>query len=226
MAETPRLAHLVVLVFLASLAGLAVAAAAGLYAGLRRSRPIAFLSALLAAVIALSYGSLLFGASLLTPNRTLAAGQWKYFCEADCHIAYGIESAQLTASLGPELKPLPANGRFAVVRLKTWFDPSTTSRSRGNGPLTPSAREVVLVDDRGRRWAPSARASALLDPGTPLSEPLRPGESYSTTLVFDVPPEAGGLRLLIFDADPISKILIDSENSPLHGKIYLALPLQ
>jgi hypothetical protein len=59
-------------------------------------------------------------------------------------------------------------------------------------------------------------------PGTsaPLNTPL-PGESYWTTFVFDVPADARNPRLLISDVDLVTR-LVDHENRPLHGKIYLA----
>lgn len=126
--------------------------------------------------------------------------------------------------LGPETKLITARGRFIVVRLKTWFDENSIAPSRGNFPLTPDSRTVKLIDDRRRQYLPAREASAVL-PGTsaPLNTPLRPGESYFTTFVFDVPADARNPRLLISDVDRVSRLLVDHENSPLHGKIYLAL---
>jgi hypothetical protein len=58
-----------------------------------------------------------------------------------------------------------------------------------------------------------------------IAQPLRPGESYLTSFVFDVARDATDLRLLITDDDPIAIVTIDHENSPFHGKIYLGLSL-
>ncbi len=58
---------------------------------------------------------------------------------------------------------------------------------------------------------------------TTLSQPLRPGESYTKDLVFDVPKDVSGLRLLISEDDPESRLIIGHENSLLHKKIYLGL---
>ena len=63
----------------------------------------------------------------------------------------------------------------------------------------------------------------LTELSTPLTESLRPGQSYFTTFVFDVPRQARNLRLLITDEDPVSVVTIDHENSPFHGKIYLSV---
>jgi hypothetical protein len=46
-----------------------------------------------------------------------------------------------------------------------------------------------------------------------------------TTLVFDLPADARNPRLLITNVDPVSRLVVDHENSPLHRKIYLSLSL-
>ena len=225
MAETPRFAHLVVLMLFGTALCLAVTLLALLYAALRQSALVAKAAGASAALIVSGYAVLLFGAALTTPDRTLAAGGWKYFCEMDCHIAYSVEKAQSGAVLGNETRLVNAKGRFVVARLKTWFDPNTIAKFRGNGPLTPSPRKIWLVDEQGRRFAPSTDGLAAAGgEGRALTDPLRPGESYETNVVFDVPTDARNLRLLITDPEPVMRVVIDSENSPLHGKIYLALP--
>lgn len=109
---------------------------------------------------------------------------------------------------------------------KTWFDEHSIAPFRGNDPLTPDPRVVKLVDDRGRDYLPRPQIAAELRVrSTPLSQPLGPGESYSTTFVFDLPTDARNPRLLIADMDPLARLLIDSENSLLHGKIHLSLGL-
>ena len=59
---------------------------------------------------------------------------------------------------------------------------------------------------------------------TPLDRALRPGESYSTTFAFHVSTGARGLRLFIGNTGGPEALLIGHENSPLHGKVYFALP--
>jgi hypothetical protein len=56
-----------------------------------------------------------------------------------------------------------------------------------------------------------------------LRQPLRPGQSFAKDLVFDVPKDAPGLRLLITEDDPETLLIIGHENSLLHRKIYLSL---
>jgi hypothetical protein len=60
----------------------------------------------------------------------------------------------------------------------------------------------------------------------PLTKALRPGESYVTSLVFDLPSGVSGLKLLV--ASPtnpgwIGRVLIGDEASILHKKVYLRL---
>ena len=224
MAETPRYAHLIALLFLGSGFVIFLCLLVAVVAALRKAGKVAKFAASGAALTALGYAVVLFGIALATSNKTLPPGDWKYFCESDCHIAYSIGSMQEAAMLGPETKHLTARGRFVVVRLKTWFDENSISPSRGNFPLTPDSRIVKLIDDRGRQYLPAPEASAVLPgPSAPLNTPLRPGESYLTTFVFDLPADARNPRLLITDVDLVTRLLVDHENSPLHGKIYLAL---
>jgi len=48
------------------------------------------------------------------------------------------------------MQQISARGNFVIVRVKTWFDERTISVHRGNGLLTPNARKVILVDNKGK----------------------------------------------------------------------------
>ena len=224
MAETPRYAHLVALVFLGSAFVISICVLVAAIAMISKSARIQKLAAAGAALTGLGYVALLFAVALASSDTTLPPGNSKYFCEADCHIAYSIESVMEASTLGPETKPITAQGRFAIVRLKTWFDEHSIAPFRGNYPLTPNPRVVKLVDDRGRYYLARPQiAVELRQTSAPLNQPLRPGESYSTAFVFDLPANARNPRLLIADTDPASRLLIDHENGLLQGKIYLSL---
>jgi hypothetical protein len=224
MAETPRLAHVMMLLFLGTgltiVSGLVVA----LYGAASGKKLTLRFGGLLIALVGGSYCLFLFGAGIVTSDKTLPEGNWKYFCEPDCHIAYSVSSVETAAALGTESNLAQANGEYVVVRLKTWFDEHSIAKFRGNGPLTPVPRLVSLVDDEGRRFYPTQlKPGVLAETSTPLAQALRPGESYLTTLTFDIPKGARDLRLLITDDDPVAVVTIDHENSPFHGKIYLGL---
>ena len=223
-AFMPHFAPIVVLLFLGTVFVLGISLLVLFYGAARRSAFFAKLGAGAAITIAAGYFLLLSGVSLASSEQTLPPDGWKYFCEIDCHLAYSLISAQTAAALGPELQQTAAHGKFLVLRVKTWFDERTISAHRGNGPLTPNRRAVLLVDDAGRRYAPSPEGQFALtrtgDRSTAMAQALRPGESYTTDLVFDVPKEARGLRLLITEDDPETRFVIGHENSLLHKKIY------
>ncbi|MEX0879948.1 MAG: hypothetical protein WEB59_12555 [Thermoanaerobaculia bacterium] len=165
--------------------------------------------------MAVIYGTLLLGASLLSRERTLATGERKYFCEMDCHLAYEVSEAAAPSET------------TRVVAVRTWFDPRTIASARGNGPLTPNPRVVSLVDASGRRFEPSAEATRAWERAhglsVPLTRVLRPGESYTTTFVFEVFPGVRAPHFFLGDPAGPENLLIGHENSPFHRKVYFAL---
>jgi hypothetical protein len=186
---------------------------------------------LVAAILLAGYATLLLSASAASREQTLGADQEKYFCEIDCHLAYsvaGVETAK-TLSLGVAQKS--ESGIFYIVSVRTRFDEHTISPSRGDGPLTPSPLAIAIVDDQGRMYPASEEDQKALEnsPGTrqvKLTQPLRPGEWYITKLVFDLPSDAQGLRLLITSpTEPgwLGRVIIGDEDSVFHKKIYLRL---
>lgn len=204
-------APLAVLGFLASVAGLFLALAAALIFWFARKPKFARVAALIIAAGAVVYFALLLGFSAGSHATTLARGQEKYFCEIDCHLAYSIV----------DVKTQP-DGRYFIT-LRTRFDETTTSPNRPkDAPLTPSPREVRLIDSAGREYLP------LATQGTPLLTPLKPADSYTTQLEFqlpkDAPKDATGLRLLL-NTTPgwPDHVVIGDENSWLHKKTYFAL---
>lgn len=166
--------------------------------------------------------------SFTSREENLRKGDLKYFCEIDCHLAYSLEEASRTRVLGIPPQTAAAGGFFYVVAVKTWFDPRTIASFRGNGPLTPNPRAVFLVDETGRRYGVSPTGQKAFEesrgPSTPLTRILRPGESYMTTFVFDLPDWARRPRLFLGDAPGIETFLIGHENSLFHRKIYFELP--
>ena len=223
-AFMPHFAPIVVLLFLGTVFVLGISLLVLFYGAVRRSAFFAKLGAGAAITIAAGYFLLLSGVSLASSEQTLPPDGWKYFCEIDCHLAYSVVSAQTAAALGPELQQTSARGKFVTLRVKTWFDERTISAHRGNGPLTPNRRKALLVDDTGRSYEPSPEGQFALSRGgsrsVAMAQPLRPGESYTTDLVFDVPKNARGLRLLLIEDDPETRFVIGHENSLMHKKVY------
>lgn len=56
-----------------------------------------------------------------------------------------------------------------------------------------------------------------------MKRQLIPGESYTTDLVFDLPPDAADLRLVLASHDIETPFLIGHENSFFHGKTTFRL---
>ena len=200
-------APLAVVGFLAAIGGLFLTLAAALIFWFARKPKFARIAALATAAGAVVYFSLLFGFSAASREAVLAHGQEKYFCEIDCHLAYSV----LDAKTQPD--------GHLVITLRTRFDETTTSPNRPkDAPLTPSAREAHLIDANGHDYSPVATS------GTPLLTPLRPAESFTTQLEFNLPKDATGLRLLINTIPQWpDRVVIGDENSWLHKKTYFAL---
>lgn len=86
---------------------------------------------------------------------------------------------------------------------------------------------LTLVDERGNKFAPSGDGQRALEAsqnsGTALTTPLRPGESYTTDVAFDLPPEVKTATLLIKEGEWLTHLVIGHENSPLHRKTKFQL---
>jgi len=180
-----------------------------------------------AALIAVVYLGLLLLFSLASREHVLARGQEKHFCEIDCHLAYSITDVKDSKTVGTAPQQITAAGTFRTITIKTRFDGETTSPTRGNGLLYPNSRVLTLVDDQGRKYKPSSEAERVLQlnstAGTPMTDPLRPGDSYTTTVVFDLPADARNTSLLINEGEWLTHFVIGHENSPLHKQTRLQL---
>ncbi len=178
-------------------------------------------------VVAAIYIGFLLLFSFTSSETVLARGQEKHFCEIDCHLSYSILDVRQTKTLGNGPNQSTAAGLYHIVTIKTRFDENTISSTRGNSPLKPNTRVATLIDDQGRRYSPAANGqSALLPAGsanTPLTTPLRPGETYTTTLVFDLPTNIQNPTLLLNEGEWLTRFVIGHENSPLHKKTRFQL---
>lgn len=155
------------------------------------------------------YVVLFLGASLVSRDRVLARGEEKHICEIDCHLAYSVVAVKS--------QPLPGGAVRQVVTVKVRFDEATIAPWRPkDASLSPNSRYVALVDAQGRHFAGSTEG---------LRRRLIPGESYTTDIAFDVPADAKGLRLVLRNDDPETRLMIGHENSLFHGKTTFALDL-
>jgi hypothetical protein len=145
--------------------------------------------------------------TLLGHGEPLSRGSESYFCELDCHLAYSIADVRQAK----RLKQVTAEGTFYIVTIRTRFDETTIGPTRGNAPLQPNPRRVLIVDSDEHTYEISPTGQAALkstgESGTPLTTPLRPGESYLSTFVFDLPPTADSPALFIDETDWASRII-------------------
>lgn len=150
--------------------------------------------------------------SFTSRENVLARGQEKHFCELDCHLAYSIVNVTESKTFRDSGNQLTAQGQFTIITIKTRFDEGTIGPRRGNGLLYPNGRAVILIDEQGKRYSPVSAA------GTPLSNPLRPAESYTTDIAFDLPANAKPVSILINEDAWETHLVIGHENSLLHKK--------
>ncbi|HMD06393.1 MAG TPA: hypothetical protein VKH63_02595 [Candidatus Acidoferrum sp.] len=228
--STPHYLPVAVLLLLGTMFAVGASFLVLLYGLARRSKPVSRFGASVAASLIVGYLSVLCGVSLWGKEKALPLDGWKYFCEVNRHIAYsvsGVSQAGVILGPGGERTLAQGQGYFVVVNVNTWIDEKTTSQHRGNSPLTPGERAITLIDDSGHRYrrtsaGESAFASAV-GFSTPFGQPLRPGESYTTRMVFEIPRNSEPRCLLIADPDKdwMDRLLIGHENSFLHKKIYL-----
>jgi hypothetical protein len=173
-------------------------------------------------IVAGLYLAILLGFSFASSERVLARGEEKHFCEIDCHLAYSIIDARDSKVIGEVPNQATAKGMFRIVTIKTRFDETTIGRNRGDALLYPNSRVVTISDANGNEYFPSAAAQSLLEKsqtaGTPMTIPLRPTESYSTTIAFDLPADIKSPTLWIREGESLTRFVIGHENSFLHKK--------
>lgn len=159
--------------------------------------------------------------SLASREKVLARGQEKHFCELDCHLAYSVVDVRQSKTLGDPPSQRTTEGAFTLVSIKTRFDEATISARRGDGLLYPNGRVLTLFDDRGNQYGPVSIVNSAVS--KPLATPLRPGESYTTEVAFDLPADAKPSTLQINEGEWVTHLVIGHENSPLHRQTRFQL---
>lgn len=214
-------AHLAALCFLGTLGLTALLAIAAVVLFFRRRAWVPH--TLLAMVVLLAGYAVVLGAfSRASYDRTVKRGDEKFFCDLDCHIAYSVQKVERAKAIGGAI----SQGEFVVVTLRSHFDERTIAPWRGNGALRPDPPVLELVDGSGRHFPtslPGQRAWEKANTSShSLSDPLRPGESYETTWVFEVPADSQSVRMYAGWHGFPEYLLIGDEASPGHRKTYFA----
>jgi hypothetical protein len=180
-------------------------------------------SLLAIALLLVGYAAVLSFFSFASFDRTVARGDEKFYCGMDCHIAYSVQRVDRTKNIGDT----SANGESYVITVRSHFDERTIAPWRGNSPLRPDPPTLTLVDNAGHSYPISETGQKAWEAAHPqqhsLTDGLRPGDSYETTWVFDVPADGRSLRMFAGWNGFPSHVLIGDEASPRHAKTYFAL---
>lgn len=211
-----------VLAFLGTAFLLFVVGLALIYSVARKKFGLTKFALMTIALVAGLYLAVLLIFSFASSEKVLARGGEKHFCEIDCHLAYSITDVQETKTMSDAPNQVVAAGMFRVVTIKTRFDETTIGPNRGDSLLYPNLRVVTVSDENGKQYFPSTEAQGVLEKsqaaGTAMTIPLRPSETYSTTVVFDLPVDIKGPTLLIREGESVTHFVIGHENSFLHKK--------
>jgi hypothetical protein len=207
-------APLQVLALLGTVSVIVVCGAAAMYGGLTQRRWTKLALTTIAVVVGI-YVILLFSMSLASRERLLGLGEEKHFCEIDCHIAYAVVGVQEYLGEG--------NKKSWVVKLRSRFDETTISERRAkDAPLSPNPRKIVLLDESGMEYQPVPMNPSLEQPHR-FGEALSPGEAYVNILEFRVPVQLQRAKLLLLATGGPEAVLIGSEASPLHRRVYFRI---
>lgn len=170
-----------------------------------------------------AYFGLLLFSSLTSKERIMALNEPKELCGfyLDCYLHVAVAGVSRLKTIGGKGSNRSATGTFYVVSVKVFND----AKQATIGLLDPRA---IVVDQRGREFVRSEAAEqALGDRSRPLDQMLRPGESLTKPVVFDLPDDAAEPMLQINEGYQIDRwlelFLIGDENSLLHKKVKFRL---
>jgi hypothetical protein len=176
----------------------------------------------LSALAAGGYVLSLLAVSLLSQPRLIPAGQPTRLCGLylDCHRMVTVESVRYADTVAGRR----AAGRYALVTVRLSSDAAAVTLQSGR--LGATLRGAGRTAYPRARRAERALAAAGIPAGLP-DIPLPAGVATRSTIVFDIPVDAGVLRLRIRDAHPLAAatelLLIGDEDSFLHARTWFVL---
>ena len=180
------------LLFLVTAVSLAVGLLTLVYAAGTRDVRLARRVLTATGVVAGLYAAVLIGGPLLTRERTLAPGSEVSFCGFDCHLHVSVAGAS---------RPGPVE-----VILQFRSDAKAA-------PEFPGVLLVRALDSAGRRYPP-------LEPVP--DAPLGPGETRTHAVSFDVPVNAGPVRVVV-SWDGLDYLIPGPQNPLVQQRATLAI---
>lgn len=181
----------------------------------KRGQDSARMASILGGVLALYFGALA-AVSVATPRKLIPMGEDRCFDDW----CVGAERLSVSRTIGSGSNITTANGVFYIVTMKV------SSRARR---ITQRAKDagVVAMDEQGRTYAPSPTGQRAYDSingaGEPLTSLVGPGESFETTVVFDIPVNTAQVGLEIQHGVWPGRLIIGDSASFLHKPTLITL---
>lgn len=164
------------------------------------------------------YFAMLVGFSVTSKEKDLVRNEPKEFCGfyLDCHMHTSVTEVRTAKTIGNKT----ASGEFYIVKVKVFSD----AKAATIGLLTVDAH---VVDKAGQTYDRDRSAESNLLPQPDFEKPISPVESFEKEIVFDLPDGIQNPRLDIREGygidHVIETVLVDDEDSILHGRNYFVL---
>ncbi|MGH9762255.1 MAG: hypothetical protein ACREDR_26975 [Blastocatellia bacterium] len=181
----------------------------------KRGRDAARPAKILAALLVLYFG-VLIAISAVTPRKLIPMGEDR--CYDDWCI--GAENLTVARTIGSGANAATAKGIFYIVTLKV------SSRALR---ITQRAKDaaVVVIDEQDRSYFPSAEGQRAYDAingvGPAITNKLGPGDSFTTTVIFDIPLNAAQVGLEVQHGFWPGRLIIGESTSFFHKRTLIAL---
>ncbi len=171
------------------------------------------------------YFGLLVLASVTSAQTVLNLNQEQRFCAADCDLAFSVTGVRKAQTLGNPPNLQKAQGVYYVVTAKMRSDAARVTM-QFNDPVS-----IKVVDADGKAYTYSLDGQRALDQSQgraeglelPWAHSLRPGESASRDIVFDLPSDVKSPALVIQEGGWESAFVIWDENSLFHKQTKITL---
>ena len=213
---------------LMGLSGLGLVAGGGLALyGLRTGRPTLIKNvALFALGWAALYLIVLVSTSLASQETTLSLNERKAFCGfyLDCHLGVSVDGIEQATHIGEGTAAIQAEGIFYLITVRVNNDGVQAQLPLRNPQAT-------LIDTHGTTYNRALDAERMLatTTGVPMAfaRAVVAGDSYTKTIVFDVPRTIKSPKLLLTTGDSLERFLelflIGDEHSLFHQKTVFTI---
>lgn len=167
------------------------------------------------------YAILLFGFSLGSKEKMLGLNEAKEYCGfyLDCHMHTAVTQVQKTKTIGAKT----ASGEFYIVTVKISSDAKRE-------PLQLIGTEAKVFDEQKNSYPRDLEAEQALGSQPEFETRIAPAETFTKSIVFDLPAGVKEPRLDIRDGYGVDTcleaVLIGDEDSILHQRNYFKLEEQ